>query len=1123
MRIQSIRKPLFLLAVAIAAFLFSSFKLGQADLGIATVESHEEVNFENITIENGLSQGSVRSIFQDRKGFMWFASHDGLNRFDGYKFMIFRHSVADSNSISNNYIYSIGSDCTGDLWIGTISGLNRFDHESQSFKRFYLYNHKGELRENHAIYHVFSSNQPNDPLIYFSTIYGLYSIDIHTYEIQQVVLKTPYAISAKNYIKSSFFDKYGNFWFGMTGSGIIKYNPITHDSQFIPLEKKAVIGQFYTLVNGITDTPDGNILAATHFGLVLIDNLSCSVIQKIEEGDGIVYSNLGTQFNTIFKESEGVYWLGTNGSGVAKYNFNNKSFYYYKTNKDDPNSLLNGNIQSLYIDRSGILWVGTFGDGISRINPHYNKFNLYSRRPGGLNNKGMRTIWTDKGGALWVGGYEGLEKFNRSKNTVEFHREIFTNSGYKFKTIYSSCPDVNDSQRYVWLGSEGGGLYHFDMKTNEYKPYPIAAQFDGHSLIGGYVFSLYQDKTGIVWAGTERGLNRIDIRNQTNTLYEHNPNDPSSIGPKSVYAIYEDRGGVLWIGTDIGGLNSFNRFTGKFTRYTHVIGDSASISSNYVFSILEDSKGRLWVGTNGSGLNLLDRQTNKFQHFTTAEGLPNNVIYSIIEDEHSCLWMSTNFGISRFNTETNVFTNYDSRDGLQSNEFNTASYYKAPDGEIFFGGIKGLNSFYPSRLIQNTTPPPVVLTDFRVLGASVPIGVSAKGKIELNKSISYADTIFLDYTINEFTIEFSALDYASSSKNRYKYTLEGFDKDWIAASPSRTASYTNLDPGIYTFRVLGSNNDGYWNEQGASIVVIINPPFWKTLWFELFSGLFAVSLVVGAYSLRVRAIKKYNRRLEKEVQDRTAELAEANEVLSENAKKLKQLNATKDKFFSIIGHDLKNPLSILITSTEILANPSYELSKEETLEFSNEIHHTSKRLLELLNNLLTWARSQTNKIEYKPRQIELYEITTLTIYLLKPVADDKLITLESEIPAVTYINCDDNMIKTIMRNLVSNAIKFTPEGGRITLSIEEDTQSSDMMVISVQDTGVGIPEAVIDKLFRIDVAVTTSGTKNEKGTGLGLILCREFVERWNGRIWVESTPGLGSCFRFTVPKWTKEG
>lgn len=1101
------------------AFLFSSYSQSHSELDIVSLESHEEVNFENITIEDGLSQGSVRSIFQDSKGFMWFASHDGLNRYDGYKFLVFRNSGSDTNSISNNYIYSIASDFTGNLWVGTISGLNRYDHATQSFKRFYLYNHNGALRENHAIYHVFSSNLPDDPLVYFSTIYGLYSINVLTYEIQQIVLKIPYPISAKNYIKSSFFDRNGNFWLGLTGSGIIKYNPNTHDSQFLAIETYTNLGQYHTLVNGISDTPDGNILAATHFGLVLIDNASCRIIHRISEADGRNYWYLGTQFNTICKESEGVYWLGSNGAGVTKYDINKKTFFYYKSNKDDPNSLLNGNIQSLFVDRSGILWVGTFGDGISRINPHFNRFNLYSRRPGGISNKGMRTIWTDKENNLWIGGYEGLEKFDRSKNKVVFYQNIFMNLGYKFRTVYSSCPEVSDPDRFRWLGSEGGGIFLFDCKTHNYKPYPFSPNPDGKSLVGAYVYSLYQDKSGILWAGTERGLNRIDVKNKTNTFFEHNTNDPNSIGPKTVYSILEDRNGILWLGTDIGGLNSYNRYTGKFTRYTHIIGDSTSISSNYIFSILEDSKGRLWAGTNGSGLNLFDRQTYKFKHFTTADGLPNNVIYAIIEDSNGCLWMSTNYGISRFNTEANTFTNYDSRDGLQSNEFNTASYFKTNDGEIFFGGIKGLNSFYPSKLIQNTTPPQVVFTDFRVFGLSVPIGKSANGKIILNESISYADTVILDYTVNEFTFEFSALDYASSSKNRYKYILEGFDKDWNFANQSRTASYTNLDPGVYTFRVLGSNNDGFWNDQGASIVVIITPPFWKTLWFEILVGLIVIVLAISFYSLRVNRIKKYNKRLEKEVKDRTAELAEANGILLENAKKLKQLNATKDKFFSIIGHDLKNPLSILITSTEILANPSYELSKEETIEFSNEIHHTSKRLLELLNNLLTWARSQTNKLEYRPRQIELFEITTLNIYLLKPLADDKLITLESVIPAVTYINCDDNMVKTIIRNLVSNAIKFTPEGGRITISVSDDTESSDMLIVTVQDTGVGMPEAVIEKLFRIDVSVTTAGTKNEKGTGLGLILCREFVERWNGRIWAESTPGIGSSFNFTVPKW----
>jgi signal transduction histidine kinase len=564
----------------------------------------------------------------------------------------------------------------------------------------------------------------------------------------------------------------------------------------------------------------------------------------------------------------------------------------------------------------------------------------------------------------------------------------------------------------------------------------------------------------------------------------------------------------------------------------------------------------MWFGTDGRGLNNLNMKTNKFTSFSVKDGLPDKSIKAILEDDDYNLWISTTNGLSKFNPKTRSFHNYDFTDGLQDYSFSSA-HCKSSDGRLLFGGPNGFNIFNPKSFKTNNNPPQVVITDFKVYNSSVAVGQEIDGNIILKKTIFDADTIILSHQINIFAIEFAALDFTNPEKNKYAYKMEGFDNQWQNTNAkNRTATYTNLDPGTYTFRVRASNNDGIWNEHGASISITILPPWWKTKWFKLLILLIFISSIYFAYYLRVEMYRKKEKELTVLVRQRTQEISQANNILLERQTRIEEyaeelrthtenlseansllkakqilietqakqlqdtneqllvLNSTKDRFFSIIAHDLRNPFHTVSGFAEILINDYKKLSPEKIERFLSLIYTSSLSGHNLLENLLQWSRSQTGRISYSPAKLNLTAIAEETISLLEGNARSKNITLQSLIDQNITVLADENMLKTIFRNLVSNAIKFTPENGTVTIK----AASSNLQVeVTVADTGVGIPKENLSLLFRIDATVTTKGTANEAGTGLGLILCKEFIEKHHGKIWVESEEGKGSQFKFTLP------
>jgi signal transduction histidine kinase len=545
----------------------------------------------------------------------------------------------------------------------------------------------------------------------------------------------------------------------------------------------------------------------------------------------------------------------------------------------------------------------------------------------------------------------------------------------------------------------------------------------------------------------------------------------------------------MWICTQ-NGLDLYDSLTNSFKVF--------HFPDNDIGAFYKDKSGYIWVGTNTKGLFLCNQDGTILKTYDMTNILLNNRIHAITQDSNGDIWISTNNGISRLNPDIQSIRNYSKEDGLQGDQFYQQSFLKTRDGELYFGGYSGLNSFFPDSLKDNDFIPPVYITDFQIFNKPV---IYATPGAQFQTHISEAKEIKLNWDQSVFSFSFAAINYIHPKKNQYAYMMKGFEKDWNYTDASRRyVTYTNLDPGEYTFRVKASNNDDVWNEKGTSLKIIILPPWWKSLWFEISMVSAIIFIIIIIFRLRVRQLKRQKILLEKSVALKTTELNE--------------LNASKDKFFSIIAHDLKNPFNTIIGFSEMMKE-SIKLNDSATFyEYTEMINTSAVQTLRLLENLLEWANSQRGKISFIPVPVILSELINDEFTMIDDMATGKNIELKSYISETLTIVADKNMLRAILRNLITNAVKFTHKNGQVQVNART---YENQVEISVSDSGIGMSAETMAKLFRIDANISTRGTENEKGTGLGLFLCKEFVEKHDGRIWVESEEGKGSTFKILLP------
>lgn len=1064
--------------------------------------------FNLLDVEHGLSQSTVYAITQDSAGFMWFGTQDGLNKYDGYSFTVYKHDRFDSLSISNNFVTSLFIDSKGNIWAGTSGGLNLLLPDQKYFKRYV---------SNPSIKNSLSDNVINaiaeDSAGYLwigTQNGGINRLNVATGEISVYKNVPSDSLSLSgNCVRTLFVDGKNNLWIGTDGKGLNLFDRKSNSFvtyKFNPLNSKSL--SFNSVFQIEALDKDRLLVASFGGGINILDTRTGEFDHSLihpEDRDAIKLRNSvplamvhpRSLVTTTTLSKEGTLWYGTISDGLYKIDLKNNSSKSFREVRGDEHGLAFNGIRSLFYSKDGILWIGTNGSGINTYSLNSKKFNTILPRienAGTLSFSSIRSIYEDESGRLYIGGYSGLNIIDRKTGKVE---DPF---GTRY-VVYVIREDPDNPERYLLFGTEGGGLLRYDKVTGTLSQFNISYKREGITFTVYSVYAILAEKGGTYLLGTESGLVEYDANSKNSVFYITDAANPKSVNPGRLRAILKDSFGETWVGTDIGGISKFDRETKKFTRYTHRINDLNSLSNNRINTFFEDSKKRLWVGT-ATGLNLYNRENNSFTVITEKEGLPNNVVYAILEDDSGNLWLSTNKGLCCFNYEYMSFSNYDYIDGLSENEFNSSAYFKNRKGELFFGSLKGVTYFHPPEIGHNPYVPPLVFTKFSLFNKEV----------ILDPHISKRERVELSYSDNLIAFEFSALNYDQSAKNRYSYTLEGFSDGWIDLGTKREITFTNLDPGTYVLKVKGSNNDGIWNEEGIQLKIIINPPFWATLWFRILLVLFVLSVILGGIQIRIRTVEKQKEILEQVVKERTSKL-------EESRIQLKEANETKDKFFSIIAHDLRNPFQTLLGFSEILLEDFDALSDEEKLDLIGEISHSSHNAHKLLNNLLQWSRSQTGTIPFSPENINLRELFETELLVLKTFAIKKNICINFFPNPAATVFADRDMMATVFRNLVSNAIKFTKPDGEVTITM---TERNGRVVVCVIDNGLGMSDEKRESIFNLDAGHSTAGTNGEQGTGLGLILCKEFVEKNNGKIWVESKLGEGSSFCFSVPKEKKD-
>ncbi|MCG3121151.1 MAG: Anaerobic nitric oxide reductase transcription regulator NorR [bacterium] len=822
-----------------------------------------EMRFEHISVEQGLSNFALTKIVQDQQGFLWFGTEDGLNKYDGYQFTVYKPDPADSNSLAGRFIQALHVDRQGKLWVGTGSeGLFQYNPDTDKFDRFKYDPHNPESLAGKFVNTIYEDSRGD---LWFGTLTGLYRYNRQsdTFTIYRHDPHDTTTISSDG-ISAFYEDRMGTLWIG-TGAGLNRYE--REKNTFIryrhnPNNPSGLSGDGIVCIR---EDRRGVIWIGTSSGLNRYDRQT-DKITRCRYHPQDPYTMAPDFVFDIYVDSKGTLWVGTFHIGLWRYEAATDRFFNYMHDPDNPYSLSEDRISCLYEDRSGVMWMGTYRHGLNRYDRRQEAFARYQIPRSG----GVYAIKPGRNGELWIGTSDaGLLQYDRQGKLAKHYLHDPKNPESLSSNIVQAIYECRHGE--LWIGT-GRGLDLYDARNQRFIHY-LHKPFDLKVPEHYEVKAVYEDTAGAIWIGTKgSGLCRLNRQQKTFTYYRNEPDNPASLGGNSIWTISEDKNSDLWIGTFDGGVSRLDKKTGAFVRYRHDPKNPRSLNNNAIYSIYADPSGQIWLGTFGGGLNRYDPDTEVFTHYTERNGLLDNFVKGILPDGHGNLWLSTDKGLSQFvlrpdelggagaHPQTASFKNYTVKDGLISNQFLSGAYDKSQDGRLFFGGEGGVIAFHPDSLKDNPHRPPVVLTRFNVFDHPLP----------LPAALASLQEIKLSYRQNFFSFDFVALDYTAPLKNQYAYQLEGFDPDWVHCGTRRYASYTNVDPGEYVFRVKGANSDGVWNEAGASIQIVITPPFWKTWWFRILaiSALFFSGFTW--YKRRIRLLEEKRQALEKQVQERTA-------------------------------------------------------------------------------------------------------------------------------------------------------------------------------------------------------------------------------------------------------------
>jgi PAS domain S-box-containing protein len=1149
----------------------------------------KDIRFARISSSQGLYQLRVSGFVQDDQGFMWFGTLNGLIRYDGYNFKVFKHDLERQESLSGVFIDSLFKDRAGTIWVGTDQSLDRFDPLTETFSHYYF-----DVPDSRGLpTNVEHISQDSSGLLWLSTRKGLFRLDPVTGKTKRFYHDPGDPSSlGDNTIKSTGEDREGRFWVATSQTldefdrktGKVKRHVLTGESGIGLRFHEDRFGVFWIIYG-----PDGSIATfdpktnkLTHYGFDSRDP----------------ESNLKNPAYTLLEDHEGTMWFGTAVRGLLKFDREHRRFISYHNLPGDSDSLLDNRVIALFEDREKNIWVG-----MHDVEPHFfastpPPFAKFTNSPGSGNRISpglVGALYEDRQGVLWVGVNRSLVRIDRKTGLSSSFQPA---AGSEVLSILEDGPDV------LWIAGTSP-LLRYNRKTGELRRY-IHDRSDPSSVCSGVVERLLLDHRGILWAATWDGLCRFDPLTQRFTTYKPDPGTRDL----NYYAIAEDPQGNLWLGGNLG-LHRFDPNTGRFTVYSHKSDDPHSLSDNRVLAIYFDRAGSLWIGTQ-NGLEKFDPGTSTFAVYNEREGLTGNVVSCILGDQRGLLWMSTNKGISSLDPRTQKFNNYTMADGLPGPDFGGyGAGFKSATGEMFFGGFSGVTAFFPNQVVAdavaaNAFVPPIVLTDFRLFGR--PVTLSADSP--LKKALNYTDTITLSHSQNIFSIGFSALSFFKPAANRYRYMLEGLDQKWNeVGSDERLASYTTLPAGTYMFHVQGASRRGPWSEPGAQLRIEILPPWWNTWWFRAFSAAVCLALLWGLYRVRIQELRHQEKKLRDVIETmptfawtalpegsvdfvnrhwqeytglsteksigsgwevavhsedlkRHAEkwsAAVAGEALFENEVRYQRAADGKYRWFLSRAVPLRDARGKIVkwygVSTdiedrkraeqlqadlahtnrvsilgELVASISHELAQPITATTNNakaslrwlqrdppdlaQVRKGTQSIVEagiFASQIIDRLRSLYKKSPPKRELVATNDVVDEMVLLLRSEANECAVSIRTDLAAdLPKVTADRVQLQQVLMNLMLNAIEAMKEAGGV-LTVKTGRDEDGQVLISLSDTGVGLPAGKGDEIF--DAFFTTK----LQGSGMGLAISRSIVESHGGRLWATSNDGRGATFHFTLP------
>ena len=1031
-------------------------------------EAVNNLSFDFYSQEHGLSNNQIHCIHQDKKGWMWFGTSQGACRFDGYKFTVFKNDPEDSTSLKGNLVRAICEDSKGQLWIGTEDGgLNKFNREKENFYHFFSSGKQAILKD----VSVTSIEEDKVGNLWVGTETNLYLIK----DEKTISEVHPVNLSAfTDYFRVLRTDQEGKIWIG-TNHGLYIYNPQNNIAEKVIFPPSASANEEIWEI--VMDT-DNTVWVGTYSsGAYIVSQRSLAASRVVIDPD----NERSNTVRSISKDKNGKYWIGTRG-GLYIYEKQKGATAFYYHEEREPKSLVNNSIQCIVHDLKGDVWIGT-RNGINFLIEERQNIHGFKSMPGDnryLNSSETYAFWVDPRGDIWVGTESGGINI-LDRNTGRF-RYLVPQKGNS-NSLSSNCIKalLDDGKGNLLIGTFLGGLDVLNLHTQTFKHF-TNNQSDAGSLSDNRVWSLLKDSNNAIWVGTSTSVDKFDAQSGTFVHFRN-------LSEGQVNWLAEDDQHCLWIGSNY--LAIYDPKSQSVVR----VNESTR-------GMLQDSKKRFWLATNNQGLTLYSKEKGIVRYFTEKNGLANNQTLAILEDNDHFLWISTTNGLSKFDPGKDRFHNFSLKNGFQNNQFTYGAALKTRNGELLFGGISGFNVFDPAKIKSGDYFAPIVLTDLKIFNKSVKIGDSKRDV--LTKSISETEKIKLKYDQNSITLDFASFDYANNVGIQYSYFLEGFDQDWTEPSVSRSATYTNLDPGEYTFRVKTVSIDRQESNSGPALTIVVLPPYWQTWWFRF---LLLISIAGLLYMLIIFLVNK-----EKLKNELVLEKLKAN--------KLHELDMMKLRFYTNISHEIRTPLTLILGPLEKMKNnllPSSEIKGHVEV-----MHRNATQLHQLINQLLDFRKLESGNLKLVLSRGDLVSYISEIVASFGKMAEEKEIELKFvSLKKSMVANFDSDKVAKIMNNLLSNAFKFTGKGGKISVNLSlvfdpaENSEDKRLIEITVKDTGIGIAESNIEKIFTRFFQVGEGAAQT--GTGIGLALTKELVKLHKGKLYVTSKPGKGSKFTVQLP------